>query len=194
MSKSDEQLVAGALAGSARAWRQLVERHESRIYNLGYRLMGNSEDAMDLTQEVFLGVFRSLQRFRGEANFRTWLFRIAHNKAVDLNRKKKLLILTGGLDENGGYDGLESSLRARPETEPDHDLAALQSNRQALELLSRVPLEQRLVVELKIYQSLTFEEIAQMQEISVNTAKTRFYAALKKMRFAPEEEHALLEN
>ena len=192
MSKSDEQLVAGALAGSARAWRQLVERHESRIYNLGYRLMGNSEDAMDLTQEVFLGVFRSLQRFRGEANFRTWLFRIAHNKAVDLNRKKKLLILTGGLDENSGCDDL--GLRARPETEPDHDLAALQSNRQALELLSRVPLEQRLVVELKIYQSLTFEEIAQMQEISVNTAKTRFYAALKKMRFAPEEEHALLKN
>ncbi len=192
MSKSDEQLVAGALAGSARAWRQLVERHESRIYNLGYRLTGNSEDAMDLTQEVFLGVFRSLQRFRGEANFRTWLFRIAHNKAVDLNRKKKLLSLTGGFDENGGYDGL--GLSARPETEPDRNLAAAQSNRQALELLSRVALEQRLVVELKIYQSLTFEEIAQMQEISVNTAKTRFYTALKKMRFAPEEEHALLEN
>ncbi len=192
MSKSDEQLVAGALAGSARAWRQLVERHESRIHNLGYRLTGNSEDAMDLTQEVFLGVFRSLQRFRGEANFRTWLFRIAHNKAVDLNRKKKLLSLTGGLDEDGGYDGL--GLSARPETEPDQELAALQSNRRVLELLSRVPLEQRLVVELKIYQSLTFEEIAQMQEISVNTAKTRFYTALKKMRFAPEKEHALLEN
>ena len=192
VSKSDEQLVGKALLGSARAWRQLVQRYEGRVYNLGYRLTGNREDAQDLVQEVFLGVCRGLHRFRGEANFRTWLFRIAHNKAVDLNRRKKLLILTGGLDENGEYIDPEPS--ARPESEPDHGLAERERNRKALELLGRVPLEQRLVVELKIYQSLTFEEIARMQEISANTAKTRFYAALKKMRFAPEEENALPEN
>ncbi len=192
VSNSDEKLVAGALNGSARAWRQLVQRYERRVYNLGYRLTGNGEDAMDLMQEVFLGVYRNLHRFRGDASFRTWLFRIAHNKAVDLNRRKKLLSLTGGLDESGEFAGGE--LSARPESEPDHGLAERERNRLALELLGRIPLEQRLVVELKIYQSLTFEEIAQMQEISVNTAKTRFYAALKKMRLIPEEENALLEN
>lgn len=191
-SSSDEKLVAGALKGSARAWRQLVQRYESRVYNLGYRLTGNGEDAMDLMQETFLGVYRNLHRFRGEANFRTWLFRIAHNKAVDLNRRKKLLSLTGGLDDGGEFAGGEFS--ARPETEPDHGLAERERNRLALRLLGRIPLEQRLVVELKIYQSLTFEEIAHMQEISVNTAKTRFYAALKKMRLIPEEENALPEN
>ena len=193
VSSSDEKLVAGALKGSARAWRQLVQRYESRIYNLGYRLTGNGEDAMDLMQETFLGVHRNLHRFRGEANFRTWLFRIAHNKAVDLNRRKKLLTLTGGLDDDGEFGG-GGEFSARPETEPDHGLAERERNRLALRLLSRIPLEQRLVVELKIYQSLTFEEIARMQEISVNTAKTRFYAALKKMRPITEEENALLEN
>lgn len=192
VSNSDEKLVAGALNGSTRAWRQLVQRYERRVYNLGYRLTGNGEDAMDLMQEVFLGVYRNLHRFRGDSSFRTWLFRIAHNKAVDLNRKRKLLSLTGGLDESGEFAGGE--LSARPESEPDHGLAERERNRLALELLGRIPLEQRLVVELKIYQSLTFEEIAQMQEISVNTAKTRFYAALKKMRLIPEEENALLEN
>ncbi len=192
VSNSDEKLVAGALNGSTRAWRQLVQRYEHRVYNLGYRLTGNGEDAMDLMQEVFLGVYRNLHRFRGDSSFRTWLFRIAHNKAVDLNRRKKLLSLTGGLDESGEFAGGEPS--ARPESEPDHGLAERERNRLALELLGRIPLEQRLVVELKIYQSLTFEEIAQMQEISVNTAKTRFYTALKKMRLIPEEENALLEN
>ncbi len=192
VSVSDEKLVAGALQGSARAWRRLVRRYESRVYNLGYRLTGNGEDAMDLMQEVFLGVYRNLRRFRGDAGFRTWLFRIAHNKAVDLNRKKKLLLLAGGLDHAGEFDGGEP--RARPESEPDRGVAECERRRLALELLSRVSLEQRLVVELKIYQSLTFEEIARMQEISVNTAKTRFYAALKKMRLMPEEENALLEN
>ena len=199
---SDEQLVGKALAGSARAWRQLVRRHEGGVYNLGYRLTGNREDAMDLTQEVFLGVCRGLHRFRGEANFRTWLFRIAHNKAVDLNRKRKLLELTGGLDENGEFRefaraAVSGAARNAPPAagaEPDHDLAAGERNRLALRLLQRISFEQRLVVELKIYQSLTFEEIARMQEISVNTAKTRFYTALKKMRLATEEEHALLEN
>ena len=192
VSNSDEQLVAAALEGSARAWRQLVQRYEGRIYNLGYRLGGNSDDAMDLMQEVFLGVYRNLHRFRGDSSFRTWLFRIAHNKAVDLNRRKKLLSLTGELDGAGEFAG--GDLTGRPEQEPDRQLAERERNRKALELLERVPLEQRLVVELKIFQSLTFEEIAQMQEISANTAKTRFYTALKKMRFAPEEEHALLEN
>ena len=201
-ANSDEQLVGKALAGSARAWRQLVRRHEGGVYNLGYRLTGNREDAMDLTQEVFLGVCRGLHRFRGEANFRTWLFRIAHNKAVDLNRKRKLLELTGGLDENGEFrdfaraavSGAAPSDTPAAGAEPDHDLAAGERNRLALSLLQRISFEQRLVVELKIYQSLTFEEIARMQEISVNTAKTRFYTALKKMRLATEEEHALLEN
>lgn len=189
---SDEKLVVGALKGSARAWRQLVERYETRVYNLGCRLTGNSEDAMDLMQEVFLGVYRNLRRFRGDANFRTWLFRIAHNKAVDLNRRRKLLSLTGDLGDDAEFAGGEFSAPA--ETEPDHGLAERERNRLALALLGRIPLEQRLVVELKIYQSLTFEEIARMQEISVNTAKTRFYAALKKMRPIPEEENALPEN
>ena len=169
-----------------------MQRYEGRIYNLGYRLGGNSDDAMDLMQEVFLGVYRNLHRFRGDSSFRTWLFRIPHNKAVDLNRRKKLLSLTGELDGAGEFAG--GDLTGRPELEPDRQLAERERNRKALELLERVPLEQRLVVELKIFQSLTFEEIAQMQEISANTAKTRFYTALKKMRFAPEEEHALLEN
>jgi len=196
VDNNDEQLVGQALAGSARAWRQLVRRHEGCIYNLGFRLTGNREDAMDLTQEVFLGVCRGLHRFRGEANFRTWMFRIAHNKAVDLNRKRKLLELTGGLDENGEFREFTRTAGATPTAgaEPGHDLAASERNRLVLGLLQRISFEQRLVVELKIYQSLTFEEIARMQEISVNTAKTRFYTALKKMRLATEKEHALLEN
>jgi len=191
-SNSDDKLIRGALGGSARAWRQLVQRYERRIYNLGCRLTGNSEDAMDLVQEVFLGVCRNLHRYRGDASFSTWLFRIAHNKAVDLNRRRKLRALTGCLDEDDAF-AIER-LGAGREFEPDHGLAEQQRNRRALELLGRVPFEQRLVVELKLYQSLTFEEIALMQSISVNTAKTRFYSALKKMRPAREEQDALLEN
>ncbi|MCY4264048.1 MAG: RNA polymerase sigma factor [Gammaproteobacteria bacterium] len=184
----DEALIAAALRGSAYAWEKLVKHHESRIYNLGLRLTGNSSDAMDLTQEVFLGVYRNLHRFRGDAKFSSWLFRIAHNKAVDLNRRKRFLT-TGG-----SFIGDEPALDSYPDDgsdEPDCRLLQQQHNDRIRSMLSQLPFDQRLVVELKIYHSQTFEEIAQMQDISENTAKTRFYTALRKLKTRMEETHDL---
>jgi RNA polymerase sigma-70 factor (ECF subfamily) len=183
----DEALVAAALAGSVSAWEKLVRRYESRIYNYGLRLTGNRTDAMDLMQEVFLGVYRNLHRFRGDARFSSWIFRIAHNKAIDLNRRRALL-------QGQSYSGAEEEVALREgdvSAEPDWRLAHEQQNRQIQTLLQTLPLEQRLVVELKIFQSLTFEEIALAQDISENTAKTRFYTALRKLKSVMEEAHVM---
>ena len=185
----DEALIAAALNGSAYAWEKLVKRCESAIYNHGLRLMGNRSDAMDLLQEVFLGVYRNLHRFRGDAKFSSWIFRIAHNKAIDLSRRKRLL--TGypvAVEEDDDpFEGMPAELGE----EPDVKLMQSQQNNRTLALLTQLPVEQKLIVELKIFQSMTFEEIADMQDISENTAKTRFYTALKKLKSATEEKHAL---
>ena len=185
----DEALIAAALAGSPHAWEKLVKRYESRVFNQGLRLMGNSSDAMDLLQEVFLGVYRNLHRFRGDAKFSSWLFRIAHNKAIDLSRRKRLLAGTPPNAE-GEADPLEG-LPADRQQEPEISLMHSELNQRIVERLSQLPLAQRLVVELKVFQSMTFEEIADMQDISENTAKTRFYAALKKLKQTTEDEHVL---
>lgn len=185
----DEALIAAALAGSPHAWEKLVKRYESRVFNQGLRLMGNPSDAMDLLQEVFLGVYRNLHRFRGDAKFSSWLFRIAHNKAIDLSRRKRLLAGTPRNAE-GEADPLES-LPADRQQEPEISLMHSELNQRIVERLSQLPLAQRLVVELKVFQSMTFEEIADMQDISENTAKTRFYAALKKLKQTTEDEHVL---
>ena len=185
----DEALIAAALAGSTHAWEKLVKRYESRVFNQGLRLMGNSSDAMDLLQEVFLGVYRNLHRFRGDAKFSSWLFRIAHNKAIDLSRRKRLLAGTPPNAE-GEADPLEG-LAADRQQEPEISLMHSELNQRIVERLSQLPLAQRLVVELKVFQSMTFEEIADMQDISENTAKTRFYAALKKLKQTTEDEHVL---
>ena len=185
----DEALIAAALNGSAYAWEKLVKRYESKIYNHGLRLMGNRSDAMDLLQEVFLGVYRNLHRFRGDAKFSSWIFRIAHNKAIDLSRRKRLL--TGypvAVEEDDDpFEGMPAELSE----EPDVKLMQSQQNNRTLALLTQLPVEQKLIAELKIFQSMTFEEIADMQDISENTAKTRFYTALKKLKSATEEKHAL---
>ena len=186
--KTDEQLVQSVLQGHKRSWLNLVKRFESPVYNYSLRMTGNADDAMDLMQEVFLGVYRNLHRFRGDAKFSSWLFRIAHNKAVDLNRRKQLLrVQRSGDDE---VDELER-LPADRQFEPERRLSEEELNNQIVAMLASLPLEQRLIVEMKVFQTMTFEEIAQLQDISVNTAKTRFYTALRKLKVVSEENHVV---
>lgn len=175
MEQNDNQLIEATLNGSVSAWEILVRRHETRVFNLGLRLMHNPDDAMDLTQEVFLGVYRNLYRFRGESQFSTWLFRIVHNKAIDLIRRRQ-----AGPDIETGFDEL-------PEPEenqdgPQEQYLESEFNERIAKCLARLPPAQRVIVELKVFQLLTFEEIATLQNIPVNTAKTRFYTALKNLK------------
>ena len=185
----DTALVDAALKGSVYAWEKLVRRYEDKIYNQGLRLTGSRSDAMDLVQEVFLGVYRNLHRFRGDAKFSSWVFRIAHNKAIDMKRRKRLMLfISDSRDQDGDMlDNLpgDSSLEAE-EIFSEH-----QNNQAILSMMSKLSMDQRLIVELKIFQSQTFEEIANIQEVSVNTVKTRFYSALKKLKTISEEKNVL---
>lgn len=193
LSEQDETLIRAALDGSARAWERLVRRYEGRVYNFALRLSGNETEALDLMQEVFLGVFRNLHRFRGDSLFSTWLFRIAHNKAVDMNRRRSLLLPLSAL---GGAEQTEEEVleHLHDETHEQNPQALLdteQRNAGILRQLSRLSWEQRLVVELKVFQSCTFDEIAEMQDISANTAKTRFYTAMKLLKIQMEQTHVV---
>ena len=185
----DEALIAAALNGSAYAWEKLVKRYESQIFNYSVRLTGNSSDAMDLMQEVFLGVYRNLHRFRGDAKFSSWILRIAHNKAVDMNRRRRLM--SNQLRMNDDEFDILDILSGDAGNEPDEKLGNQQRNGKITRMLARLSLEHRLVVEFKVFQSLTFDEIAVMQDISANTVKTRFYTALKKLKAVSEENNVL---
>ena len=186
----DQALIAAALKGSAYAWDKLVKRYESKIYNHGLRLTGNSSDAMDLMQEVFLGVYRNLHRFRGDAKFSSWIFRIAHNKAVDMNRRKRLMASPPRFSTEDEGDEFEK-FPGKTDLEPENRLGNTEQNARVLKMLSELSSDQRSIVELKIFQSLTFDEIAGLQDISENTAKTRFYSALKKLKVVSEEKNVL---
>ena len=190
LTDEDQALIAAALKGSAYAWEKLVKRDESKIYNHGLRLTGNSSDAMDLMQEVFLGVYRNLHRFRGDAKFSSWIFRIAHNKAVDMNRRKRLMTSPPRFSTEDEGDEFEK-FPGKTDLEPENRLGNTEQNARVLKMLSELSSDQRSIVELKIFQSLTFDEIAGLQDISANTAKTRFYSALKKLKVISEEQNVL---
>jgi RNA polymerase sigma-70 factor (ECF subfamily) len=190
LTGEDEALIAAALNGSALAWEKLVRRYESKIFNQGLRLMGNSSDAMDLVQEVFLGVYRNLHRFRGDSKFSSWIFRIAYNKAVDMNRYNNIMASRTHKNSEEELDILEN-IPGRSNLEGEKILSDYQANKKIVSMLAALPLKQRLIVELKMFQSLTFEDIAEIHDISVNTAKTRFYSAIKKLKDVSESEHVL---
>ncbi len=183
INTSDQNLIDKALGGSQRAWLKLVRRYESRVYNYCLRMCGSSNDAMDLMQEVFLAVYRNLPNFRGQSQFITWLFRIAANKSTDWLRGRHRIPTHNAIQVEPEHKISEES--------PHHQLQTEQSNAQIQHSLAVLPDDQRLVIELKFFQHFTFEEIAHQLGISPNTAKTRLYAALNKLKGQLEVQHVV---
>src|SRR5690554_1247319 len=99
LAPSDERLVKLALTNNKRAWLQLVKRYEGLLYNYGLRMLGNSDDALDLMQDVYLSVFRSLSSWRQESSFKTWLMTIAHRRCVEQYRKRRDEVSDEGMEE-----------------------------------------------------------------------------------------------
>lgn len=171
--RSDETLVKQALKGKKSAWLTLVKRYESQVYNYTYRMVNNPDDAKDLMQDVFIAVFRNLSTFRGDSPFKGWLFRIAHYRCIEFYRKKRP---TQSLDD--GPEQFDESDSASPENR----LSQGQQSQDIKAAMALLPFNQRLVVELKFFQQCTFDDISYQLGISTNTAKSRLYAALDKLK------------
>lgn len=177
---TDESLVSRALGGSNGAWTKLVKRYEKRVYNYALRMVGHPDDAYDLMQEVFVGVHRNLGSFRGDGAFPAWLFRIASFRCTDyLRRRRHLEEYNDDLGIMNGAPG------------PEEQTFTTHANQQISAALAQLPDEQRQVVELKFFQHFTFEDIAGQLGISPNTAKTRLYTALRKLKQHEELQDAL---
>ncbi|MES2605680.1 MAG: sigma-70 family RNA polymerase sigma factor [Pseudomonadota bacterium] len=185
---SDEMLIERALDGSQRAWVKLVERHERLVFNYCLRQMRNRSDATDLMQDVFLAVYRHLPSYRGEGVFAAWLMRIAVNKTMDLlrTRQRSPQVETDDEAETAMLDW-----HAPDEHGPAFVYEQNSNNTQIHALLQILPVEQRLVVELKFFQHFTFEQIGVQTGVSVNTVKSRLYASLQKMKDQLEANHVL---
>jgi len=175
---SEKQLIKKAIQGHAGAWENLVKKNEKAVYNLALRMTGNRDDAMDLTQDVFFDVYRKLSSFRQESSFSTWIRKIAYGKSIDFLRRQK---------ESTQIQ--EDSVIS--ETDPHRDLIKSDQNRVVLDFLQQLTTEQRLIVELKFFQGQTFDEISQTMNLSANTVKSRFYAAIRNRRMKMEASHVL---
>ncbi len=162
---SESALVKGAREGSEAAFAQLVERYGGAIISLGLASTLNAADAEELAQEVFLTAWRGLPRYRGEAAFSTWLFKIARNACVDRSRRvaarPRIAEHVVSVEEEAGVvnDGARRTARA------------------ILEAASRLPAALRETLLLRDLQGLTYEEIATIQNVPIGTVRSRLSAA-----------------
>jgi RNA polymerase sigma-70 factor (ECF subfamily) len=179
MPWTDEELVARSISGDNESFNELILRWERPIYALAYRTIGREEDARDVCQETFLRAFRALPRFRGQAKFSSWLYRIALNLCRDWVRKERRTPVVQAPED---MDLMELAAAAEPSESIENLVARKDVTRAVERAMALLPEEQRTAIVLKEYHGLTFQEIADLVGCPLSTVKTRLYQGLTVLR------------
>src|ERR1041385_8353664 len=176
---SDRELVATAVSGGEGSFEELVRRYQRPISAYVYRMVGNYESALDLTQEIFIKVYSSLRRYRAEFKFSTWIYKIAHNSAVDHLRRtatREQSLVMG--HEGDQFDLPVESGRLSPEQESER-----KERRIEIESVVRaLPANYRELIILRHSQDLSYEEIVEVTGLPLGTVKNRLFRAREMMR------------
>jgi RNA polymerase sigma-70 factor (ECF subfamily) len=174
-------LVQRCAAGDERASEELVAEHQRTVLQLASNLLGDREEALDLSQEVFLRVFRTIHRFRGHSSLRTWIYRIVVNQARNRHRfwRRRHRDEHLSLDQHVATHG--DVLRGSSPT-PDRVLAQKELAARLQCALERLPFEQRTAIVLREVDGLSYEEIAYSLDLAVGTVKSRLTRARQALR------------
>lgn len=171
-----DQLIAQCLAGDQAAWEQIVKMHWRKVFNVAYQFVGSHEQAEDLSQDIFLKIFRSLDSFDRRANFQTWLISVSRNLCIDHYRSVRKERQTIDRDVTSEDLSPASSGASPLATLENRDLAALL--RQALQTL---PESLRIAVLLRDIQELSYLEIAERLRLPEGTVKSRINRGRKEL-------------
>ncbi len=177
---SNAELVRKSQFGDKAAFEQLVIRHQDLVFSLAYKLTGNREMANDVAQEAFIRAWKAIEKFRGDSTFSTWIYRITVNTAWTLRKKAKK---HNTLNIDDTYEPIVIDEKKDPELVAiNSDLSSVLVN-----ALDKIPIEQRIIVELKNIEGRSHKEIADYLDISVTAAKVRLHRAHQKLRQILEE-------
>jgi RNA polymerase sigma-70 factor (ECF subfamily) len=181
---SDQALVQRSQAGDYQAFDALVTKHRGRVYAMIQNMVKNEADAWDLSQDVFLKVWKALSKFEARAQFSTWMYRITHNVVYDWLRKKKLQS-AGELDDSllDGQQIAAGALAtptqvARPDVAMEHEELRVKIEA----ALDKISPEHREAIVLREVNGLEYKEIAEVMECSIGTVMSRLFYARKKLQ------------
>ena len=179
MTREEElRLIRAVKRGSAEAFEQLYNENQSRVYALALRMCGNEQDALDVSQEAFLKAYRSLDSFRGDCAFSTWLYRLTANAATDLLRSRrsgKLLSLEALQEREEGFDPPDDALTPEEETEKRETFSELS------EALMQLSEDSRKILLLREMSGMSYGELAAELQLEPGTVKSRLNRARSKL-------------
>jgi RNA polymerase sigma-70 factor (ECF subfamily) len=168
-TRDDSELARAALEGERRAFDELVERYESRIYNLALRVTGNSADALDAAQATFLKAYLGLHRFDTGRSFFSWIYRIGMNESLDTLRQHRR------------FTELDPEWASTAST-PEQESAGHEAGREIHRAVHDLPPEQRAVIVLRHFQGLSYQEMSEVIGVPVKTVKSRLFEARSTLR------------
>jgi RNA polymerase sigma-70 factor (ECF subfamily) len=169
----DADLIQQAARGAVEAYNLLVSRWEKRVYNYLLRITRNREDALDLTQDVFLKAYQNLGKLDDAGRFAPWLYRIAHNEAYSMFRKRR---------PETDMEEIEPEVSEAGITVGGSPVFPIELSLAVASALGRLSPDQREAVVLKIYQGFKFDEMAEILACKVSTINSRLYTALELLK------------
>ncbi len=173
----DDELIRRISERDLSAFKQLVERYKTLIYNTCYSLLGDFHLAEDATQDVFLQIYRSAGSFRGESQVFTWIYRIAVNRSLNIIRHNKRFRWIKSLSSPGREkDGKEIPISSRQE-EPDKVYEDKESKALLADAIHSLPERQRVAFMLHKYENLTYKDISEILSVSINSVEARIHRA-----------------
>ena len=188
---AEQRLVKAVLAGNSNAFQQLVETHQTRVYNLAFRMLGNEREAEDAAQDAFVQAYTRLASYNSEWRFKTWLMTITSNLCIDKLRRRKLEP-TSFTDYNtmvansSGRDEGDTDVEfVSNEPLPDNVAAANEQRRAIHSMLEGLSEEDRSMVIMFYWNDLSYEDIAHAMHTSISAVKSRLFRARRSLAQSP---------
>lgn len=174
MQSEEIELVRRAQSGDRAAFDKLVTENKDKMFALLYRMTANREIAKDLLQDTFLAAYKSIKKFRGDAGFSSWLYRIASNRALNHIRRSRLV----------PFINIDSTKMPEPAYEMPDELPMSELQKTLSKEVNNLPPQQKLVFNLRFHDELPFNDIAGILGKNVSTVKTHYQKAVEKLRIA----------
>lgn len=185
---NDKDIIEKVLAGQEDLFRHIVDRYKDKVFSIIYSFCGYTSDCEDIAQTVFIKIFYSLNKFKFESSFSTWMYRIVINESINFAKKRKTKIVS--LHENFSDDNDEQKVIDFIKSDDNTEQKAIEREMQKLVQNTLVKLKDnyKIILTLRDIENFSYEEIAQMLNIPVDTVKIRLFRARKKMRELLKEE------
>ena len=177
IEKTDQEVISQYLNGDEKSLEFLVKKYLKPIYGFVYKNVGDTASAEDITQEVFIRIWKNLKKFDQKKEFKPWIFQIAKNASIDYLRKKKTIPFSKFENDKG-----QNILKENLPNKPTNFFKILEDKNTTAEIIKNLPAKEVKLINLRFNEKLSFKEIAEIFKESVNTIKSRYRRIIIKLR------------